>query len=81
MPYCTENRLISFTTGCAQLIIIITIFNLGSVVRSLGSGDGFTCSTRQRGVSIMGEFMPTIHGTWVFHTNRATRLSDKNLCP
>ena len=33
---------------------------VGNVVRSLGSGDGYTSSTRQRGFSIMGEFMSTI---------------------
>ena len=33
---------------------------VGKVVRSLGCGGGYTSSTRQRGVSIMGEFMSTI---------------------
>ena len=33
---------------------------VGNVVRSLGCGGGYTSSTRQRGVSIMGEFMSTI---------------------
>ena len=30
---------------------------VGNVVRSFGCGGGYTSSTRQRGVSIMGEFM------------------------
>ena len=33
---------------------------VGKVVRSLVCGGGYTTSTRQRGVSIMGEFMSTI---------------------
>ena len=32
---------------------------VGKVVRSLGCGGGYTSSTRQQGVSIMGEFMST----------------------
>ena len=33
---------------------------VGNVVRSLVCGCGYTSSTRQRGVPIMGEFMSTI---------------------
>ena len=33
---------------------------VGNEVRSLGCGGGYTSSTRQRDVSVMGEFMSTI---------------------
>ena len=39
---------------------------VGKVVRSLGCGGGYTSSTRQRGVSIMGEFMSTNKQTMAF---------------
>ena len=42
---------------------------VGIVVRSLGCGRGYTSSTRQRGVSIMGEFMSTIQYNMATHVD------------
>ena len=41
---------------------------VGNVVRSLGCGGGYTSSTRQRGVYIMGEFMSTMQYNTIWPT-------------